>query len=139
MKLRILCAAIGMAMLKLCRRPPGTPDRMGQSAYYIRHHSAIPNVRIRRTRGRRPGAAGGWMRKLYGIADKNLNLAVNWAHFGHRAAGPAPGVIGVQPHHVFKVIAVVAPGKVLAISGNDSHAVRTRVRSTRTVIAWRAP
>jgi len=65
------------------------------------------------------------------------NLARNWAHYGTPAAGPAPGVIGVMPHHVFKVIAVDGPGRVLAISGNDSHAVRTRERSTRGVIAWR--
>lgn len=65
------------------------------------------------------------------------NLARNWAHWGHAAPGPAPGVIGVMPHHVFKVISVLGRGMVMAISGNDGHAVRTRARSIGGVIAWR--
>ena len=86
----------------------------------------------------RPGAWCGWyMRKLLGVADEALNLAANWAHWGQPVPGPAPGVIGVMPHHVFRVVRVVGPGRVLATSGNDGHAVRTRVRSTSGVIAWR--
>jgi hypothetical protein len=77
------------------------------------------------------------MRQLEHVADTAFNLARNWAHWGRPASGPAPGVIGVMPHHVFKVIKVTGPGRVLAISGNDGHAVRTRERSTRQVIAWR--
>jgi hypothetical protein len=50
---------------------------------------------------------------------------------------PAPGVIGVIPHHVFKVVAVLGHGLVLAISGNDSHAVRVRPHPTAGIIAWR--
>lgn len=78
------------------------------------------------------------MRRLVGH-DPGVayNLARNWAHWGRPANGPSPGIIGVLPHHVFRVVAVIAPGRVLAISGNDSHAVRTRVRSTAGVIAWR--
>lgn len=81
---------------------------------------------------------GCFMRHLMGVADKAYNLARNWAHWGHAAFGPAPGVVGVLPHHVFRVIEVLGPGRVLAISGNDGHAVRTRSRSTRGVIAWRS-
>jgi hypothetical protein len=95
---------------------------------------------VHRVAGGRPSAWCGWeMRQLVG-ADPGpaYNLARNWAHWGHAAGGPAPGVIGVMAHHVFKVISVVGPGEVLAISGNDSHAVRTRVRSTGGVIAWRS-
>jgi hypothetical protein len=78
------------------------------------------------------------MRQLVGSdPGPEYNLARNWTHWGHATSGPAPGVIGVMAHHVFKVISVVGPGEVLAISGNDSHAVRTRVRSTTGVIAWR--
>lgn len=87
----------------------------------------------------RPSAWCGWeMRRLVG-SDPGVqyNLARNWAHWGRPANGPAPGVIGVMPHHVFKVVQVLGRGTVLAISGNDGHAVRTRVRSTATVIAWR--
>ena len=77
------------------------------------------------------------MRTQTGLKDPALNLARNWARVGSAAHGPAPGVIGVMRHHVFKVISVPGPGKVLAVSGNDSHAVHTRVRSTAGVIAWR--
>lgn len=92
-----------------------------------------------RSNDARPHAWCGWeMRRLVG-SDPGVqyNLARNWAHWGHAAAGPAPGVIGVMAHHVFRVIAVVSPGRVLAISGNDGHAVRTRPRSPAGVIAWR--
>lgn len=88
----------------------------------------------------RPNAWCGWeMRRLVG-SDPGVqyNLARNWAHWGHAVSGPAPGVIGVKAHHVFKVLAVLGPRTVLAISGNDSHAIRTRPRSTAGVIAWRA-
>jgi hypothetical protein len=87
----------------------------------------------------RPAAWCGWeMRQLVGgNPGPEYNLARNWAHWGHAASGPAPGVIGVMPHHVFKVIQVLGNGSVLAISGNDSHAVRVRPRSTAGVIAWR--
>jgi hypothetical protein len=93
----------------------------------------------RRSVGGRPAAWCGWeMRQLVGSdPGPQYNLARNWAHWGHAASGPAPGVVGVMAHHVFKVISVVGPGQVLAISGNDGHAVRTRVRSISGVIAWR--
>jgi hypothetical protein len=92
-----------------------------------------------RTADRRPSAWCGWeMRQLVGgNPGPEYNLARNWAHWGRPASGPAPGVIGVMPHHVFKVVEVLGRGTVLAISGNDGHAVRVRPRSTAGVIAWR--
>lgn len=89
--------------------------------------------------GGRPRAwCGFWMRQNVGRdPGPAFNLARNWAHWGEPAGGPSPGVIGVMAHHVFKVIQVTGPGRVLAISGNDGHAVRTRERSTSGVIAWR--
>lgn len=91
--------------------------------------------------GPRPRAwCGWWMR---GQVDQDpgpaFNLARNWARWGVRISGPQEGALGVQAHHVFKVLAVTGPGKVLAISGNDGHAVRTRERSTGRVIAWVMP
>jgi hypothetical protein len=81
---------------------------------------------------------GVWMESHTGIhGPGNLAMAREWTRVGHAAAGPAPGVIGVLPHHVFQVIQVLASGMVLAISGNDSGAVRTRPRTTAGVIAWR--
>jgi hypothetical protein len=89
--------------------------------------------------GPRPHAWCGWeMRHLVNSdPGKDYNKASNWAHWGHPAWGPAPGVIGVMRHHVFKVEDVIGRGIVLAISGNDGHQVRTRRRSVRGVIAWR--
>jgi len=97
--------------------------------YNSSHHSADG----------RPSAWCGWeMRQLVGgNPGPEYNLARNWAHWGRPASGPAPGVIGVMPHHVFKVVQVLGRGSVLAISGNDGHAVRVRPRSTAGVIAWR--
>ncbi len=89
--------------------------------------------------GPRPSAWCGWeMRHMVGRdPGPAYNLARNWAHWGDPASGPAPGVIGVLPHHVFRVDYVIRPGLVMATSGNDSHAVRTRPRKTAGVIAWR--
>jgi hypothetical protein len=80
---------------------------------------------------------GIWMEGHTGIHKPGLALARNWAREGSPASGPAPGVIGVMPHHVFQVLQVLGNGLVLAISGNDGNAVRTRPRSTSGVIAWR--
>jgi hypothetical protein len=110
------------------------------------HHSHHHDLRIAHQYGSshhvadgRPAAWCGWeMRQLVGgNPGPEYNLARNWAHWGRPASGPAPGVIGVMPHHVFKVVQVLGRGTVLAISGNDSHAVRVRPRSTAGVIAWR--
>src|ERR1700733_13518991 len=97
------------------------------------------HVSARGSAGGRPSAWCGWeMRRLVGgNPGPEYNLARNWAHWGRPASGPAPGVIGVMPHHVFKVVQVLGHGTVLAISGNDDHAVRVRPRSTAGVIAWR--
>ena len=81
---------------------------------------------------------GIWMESHTGIhGPGNLAMAREWAHVGPSASGPAPGSIGVLPHHVFQVVQVLSHGTVLAISGNDGNAVRTRPRSTASVIAWR--
>ena len=103
------------------------------------HHFAHQFISSHRFADGRPSAWCGWeMRQLVGgNAGPEYNLARNWAHWGRPAGGPAPGVIGVMPHHVFKVVQVLGHGTVLAISGNDGHAVRVRPRSTAGVIAWR--
>ena len=112
------------------------------SAYhsYASQTVGVYTPTVHRVADGRPSAWCGWeMRRLVGAdPGPEYNLARNWAHWGRAAGGPAPGVIGVMAHHVFKVISVVGPGQVLAISGNDSRAVRTRVRSTAGVIAWRS-
>jgi hypothetical protein len=112
----------------------------GATASHIRNHRHFgQSTHSSHDVSGRPSAWCGWeMRRLVGgDPGPHYNLARNWAHWGRAAGGPTPGAIGVMPHHVFKVVQVLGRGKVLAISGNDGHAVRTRPRSTAGVIAWR--
>ena len=74
---------------------------------------------------------------LGGKFGPEYNVARNWLNVGHPLPGPRPGALGVKEHHVFQVVRVVSPDEVLAISGNDHNAVRTRIRSTLGVIGWR--
>ena len=89
--------------------------------------------------GDRPAEwCGWWMRQhLGGHFGPEYNAARNWLNVGRPLPGPRPGAIGVKEHHVFQVVEVIGPDQVLAISGNDHNAVRTRIRSTAGVIGWR--
>jgi hypothetical protein len=89
--------------------------------------------------GERPAEwCGWWMRQhLGGHFGPEYNAARNWLNAGRPLPGPLPGAIGVMEHHVFQVVRVIGPDQVLAISGNDHNAVRTRIRSTAKVIGWR--
>ncbi len=81
---------------------------------------------------------GWWMRQhLGGHYGPEFNVARYWLNAGRPLDGPRAGAIGVKAHHVFQVIQVIDPGHVLAISGNDYNAVRTRIRPTSDVIGWR--
>jgi hypothetical protein len=77
------------------------------------------------------------MRRL-GMADRRLWIARLWAGVGSPANGPAGGVIAVWPHHVGLITENLGGGMIRLLSGNDGHAVRERVRSTRGVIAYRS-
>jgi hypothetical protein len=109
---------------------------------FAAYEDRVVTVAQRFANEHRPSRWCGWFAR-FNFAPQDpgpaYNLARNWAHWGRPAWGPAPGVIGVLPHHVFKVIAMLDRGQVLAISGNDGHAVRTRPRSIAGVIAWRVP
>ena len=99
--------------------------------------SAAPAVHRGGELGRRPAAWCGWqMRQLVGSdPGPQYNLARNWAHWGQ--AGPAGvGAVVVWPHHVGKIVGR-RDGQWLIESGNDGHAVRTRVRSIAGAIAIR--
>jgi hypothetical protein len=87
----------------------------------------------------RPRAWCGWyMRQIEHVADPAFNRAMEWAHYGHRAAVPAPGVIVVWPHHVGVIRGGPdAAGDWLIESGNDGGTVRTRFRSLAGAIALR--
>jgi len=81
---------------------------------------------------------GWWMRQhLGGHYGPEFNVARNWLNVGRPLDGPRPGAIGVKAHHVFEVVRVIDSKHVLAISGNDHNAVRTRARPTSDVIGWR--
>jgi hypothetical protein len=88
----------------------------------------------------RPRAWCGWyMRQVEHVADPAFNRAAEWAHYGHRAAAPAPGVIVVWPHHVGVIRGGPdAAGDWLIESGNDGGTVRTRFRSLAGAIALRS-
>ena len=89
--------------------------------------------------GDRPAEwCGWWMRQhLGGHFGPEYNVARNWLNIGRPLPGPRPGAIGVKDHHVFQVVEVIGLDQVLAISGNDHNAIRTRIRSTAGVIGWR--
>lgn len=74
---------------------------------------------------------------LGGYFGPEFNVARNWLNVGRPLPSPRPGALGIKEHHVFQVLRVVGPDQVLAISGNDHNAIRTRIRSTSGVIGWR--
>lgn len=90
---------------------------------------------------RKPRAWCGWyMRKVEHVADPAYDRAAYWVHYGRRAAGPAPGIIVVWPHHVGVIRGGPdGAGHWLIESGNDGNAVRRRFRSLAGAIALRAP
>jgi len=86
----------------------------------------------------RPRAwCGWWMRMQLGVRDANYNLARNWARYGRPASGPSVGVIVVWYHHVGRIVGPCTGNFCLIQSGNDGHAVRTRLRSVAGAIAFR--
>ncbi len=92
--------------------------------------------------GPRPHRWCGWyMQQKTGVTSRgtglNLNRAIMWAHVG-RPAAPAPGVVVVWKHHVGMLMGQDARGRWIVHSGNDSHAVRERVRSIVGAVAFRA-
>lgn len=90
---------------------------------------------------------GCWLATYLGISDQkqfhDLWSARNWATYGHRASGPAPGVIAVfargKGGHVGIITSVPRRGVIVMKSGNDRGAVRERERTIENVIAWRIP
>lgn len=140
--MRSLVAALSLAFLLAI---PSTAEARHhkQSDAHRQHHARsahhVHHVRHARYNDDRPSAWCGWFmaRRIYGHDVRRLWLAANWAREGRAVGGPIEGAIGVAAHHVVQVLKVLGPGRILAISGNDSHAVRTRERSTRGIFAWR--
>lgn len=98
---------------------------------------AAPAHARHRHRGHHVPWCGLYMMKITGHHDPRLARAIEWRREGYDAGGPCVGCIGVMPHHVLIVREVLGNGMILATSGNDGNAVRTRIWSTRRIIAWR--
>jgi uncharacterized protein (TIGR02594 family) len=67
------------------------------------------------------------------------DAAQSFARYGRPAAGPAPGVIAVWPHHVGFVVGVEGPGRMRVVSGNHRHRVEESIYPTNGVMAYRRP
>jgi hypothetical protein len=137
--MKLILISLLAAALQLATASGASAASSGRPHSHHHHHIAHQYNSSRTVADGRPSAwCGCEMRRLVGgNPGPEYNLARNWAHWGRPASGPAPGVVGVMAHHVFKVVQVLGHGTVLAISGNDGHAVRVRPRSTAGVIAWR--
>jgi hypothetical protein len=107
--------------------------------HHRHHHRHVAVAPISGRPAACPGIpwCGCWLRLHLGIADVRLNLARAWAGIGAAMSGPAAGVIAVWPHHVGLITENLGGGMVRLLSGNDGHAVRERLRSTRGIIAYR--
>jgi uncharacterized protein (TIGR02594 family) len=60
--------------------------------------------------------------KRTGYHGTGSAAAVSFARYGRPAAGPAPGVIAVWPHHVGFVVGSIGPGRIRVVGGNHNHA-----------------
>jgi hypothetical protein len=77
------------------------------------------------------------------MPSRALWRALAWRHVGRAAHGPAIGVVviwsrGKGRGHVGIITGKTARGWVVK-SGNDGNAVRERIRSVSTAIAFRWP
>jgi uncharacterized protein (TIGR02594 family) len=77
--------------------------------------------------------------KRTGFHGTGSAAAVSFARYGRPAAGPAPGVIAVWPHHVGFVVGASGPGRIRVVSGNHNHRVEESTYTTRSVMAFRYP
>jgi hypothetical protein len=135
--MRSLFAATALALVLAS---PAAHARRHHHHHHHHHHATRGAVDAI---GARPAACAGipwcgcWLRLHLGINDVRLNLARAWASVGSVAPGPARNVIAVWRHHVGLITENLGGGMIRLLSGNDGHAVRDRVRSTRGIIAYR--
>jgi hypothetical protein len=130
MRKRALVAVMALALVAQCLVVAPAVAR----PRHHHHHAAASG---------RPAACAGipwcgcWLRLHLGVGDVRLNRALAWADVGAPASGPGAGVIAVWRHHVGIITENLGGGLIRLLSGNDGHAVRDRVRSTRGIIAYR--
>lgn len=87
----------------------------------------------------RPSAWCGWFARFNFLGHdpgQKFNLAANWRSLGTADSSPQNGDIVVWPHHVGKIVGQCNGSMCPVWSGNDGHAVRTRVRSVAGA-SWR--
>jgi hypothetical protein len=80
----------------------------------------------------RPSAWCGWFARFNFLGydpGPEYNLAANWRRIGSQDYTPHTGDIVVWPHHVGKIAGQCNGYRCSVWSGNDGHAVRTRLRS----------
>ena len=76
----------------------------------------------------RPGRWCGWWMRTQKGGGPEMNLARNWAHWGH-ATAPQVGAVVIWSHHVGLITGRTANGEWIVRSGNDGGRVRERPRS----------
>lgn len=89
----------------------------------------------------RPSAWCGWFARHNFLGydpGTSFNLAANWRRIGSPDYAPHAGDIVVWPHHVGKIVGACTGALCPVWSGNDGHAVRTRVRSVAGAV-YRRP
>lgn len=127
----LLIAAAGTALFfAVAHSAQGTPRR------HVKHHST-QFVPAGKPHGCPAAWCGCWLMHRFGLTDKRLWQARQWARLFQRTAAQV-GAVVVWPHHV-GVIVGGAPGQWVILSGNDGHRVRERVRSVRGAIAFVQP
>jgi hypothetical protein len=136
--LELVCAFIVAILIVAAAKTAGAAERYHRAHHYSHHHRHHHGRTHMNDSAGRPHAWCGWyMRQVMGVADTSFNLARSWTRFGRPASGPDVGVVVVWPHHVGRIVGRAGNGQWIVNSGNDGHAVRTRLRSVAGAIAFR--
>ncbi len=127
---------VASVMLVLSMGVAQAKQRHHHYRHYTYHHGRHTGHAHIAYHDGRPHAWCGWyMRQIMGVSDAAFNLARSWANYGH-STSPHIGAVVVWPHHVGKIVGG-SPGHWAVLSGNDGHAIRTRIRSIAGAIAFR--
>jgi len=137
------CGFFNPCQTQFRRAAPNYNGFLQPSIQSWQHEHREPHVRHASV-GSRPSDCYGiawcgcYLRHVYGIADKRLNLARAWASVGSNAGGPHVGAVVVWAHHVGKITGQDSRGNWIVLSGNSGRAGVTEVpRSIKRAIAFR--
>lgn len=133
--MRAIIAALFVVLIGLA---PAQARHVNKHRHHAHHHHAVhkakklarlPAVRIVSHPAGCPRVAfcGCGVARSLGLRDRSLWLARNWLRFPR--ATPAPGMVAARSGHVFKILAVLKPGLVMAYDPNSGgHQTRIHVR-----------